>query len=190
MQPETRYVRGPEGHVAYQVLGSGPRDIVFVPDHPNNIEIMWEEPAVVRFFERLATMGRVICFDKRGTGISDPVPLGAIPTIERWMDDPDPDSCSVPRAEVEAAHAETRALVARVVRDIADPDLRVVDPTDALCDAQRCRAVIDGRLMYLDDNHLSPDGSKYVWARIQPRNLRANAVRRWQSPHSAYRPSR
>ena len=44
-------------------------------------------PALARFLERLATMGRVICFDKRGTGISDPVPLGAIPTIERWMDD-------------------------------------------------------------------------------------------------------
>jgi pimeloyl-ACP methyl ester carboxylesterase len=87
MQPRTEYVRGPEGHVAYQVLGEGPRDIVFVPDHPNNIEIMWEEPALARFLERLATMGRLICFDKRGTGISDPVPLGAIPTIERWMDD-------------------------------------------------------------------------------------------------------
>ena len=48
---------------------------------------MWEDPALSRFLERLATMGRVICFDKRGTGISDPVPLGAIPTIERWMDD-------------------------------------------------------------------------------------------------------
>ena len=87
MQPRTQYVKGPEGHVAYQVLGSGSRDIVFVPDHPNNIEIMWENPALSRFLERLATMGRVICFDKRGTGISDPVPLGAIPTIERWMDD-------------------------------------------------------------------------------------------------------
>ncbi len=87
MQPRTQYVRGPEGHVAYQVFGRGPRDIVFVPDHPNNIEIMWEEPALARFLERLATMGRVICFDKRGTGISDPVPLGAIPTLERWMDD-------------------------------------------------------------------------------------------------------
>jgi class 3 adenylate cyclase len=87
MQPRTQYVRGPEGHVAYQVFGRGTRDIVFVPDHPNNIEIMWEEPALSRFLERLATMGRVICFDKRGTGISDPVPLGAIPTIERWMDD-------------------------------------------------------------------------------------------------------
>jgi pimeloyl-ACP methyl ester carboxylesterase len=87
MQPRTRYVKGPEGYVAYQVVGRGPRDIVFIPDHPNNIEIMWEEPALSRFLERLGTMGRVICFDKRGTGISDPVPLGAIPTIERWMDD-------------------------------------------------------------------------------------------------------
>ncbi len=87
MQPRTQYVKGPEGHVAYQVFGKGSRDIVFVPDHPNNIEIMWEDPALSRFLEHLATMGRVICFDKRGTGISDPVPLGAIPTIERWMDD-------------------------------------------------------------------------------------------------------
>jgi class 3 adenylate cyclase len=87
MQPRTQYVKGPEGHVAYQVFGAGSHDTVFVPDHPNNIEIMWEDPALSRFLERLATMGRVICFDKRGTGISDPVPLGAIPTIERWMDD-------------------------------------------------------------------------------------------------------
>jgi class 3 adenylate cyclase len=87
MQPCTRYARGPEGHVAYQVLGRGPRDIVFVPDHPNNIEIMWEEPALARFLERLAAMGRLVCFDKRGTGISDPVPLGALPTVEQWMDD-------------------------------------------------------------------------------------------------------
>jgi class 3 adenylate cyclase len=87
MQPRTQYVRGPEGHVAYQVLGTGARTIVFVPDHPNNIEVMWEEPAVARFLERLATMGRVVCFDKRGTGVSDPVPLGALPTLERWMDD-------------------------------------------------------------------------------------------------------
>jgi len=87
MQPRTHYVKGPEGHVAYQVFGHGPRDIVFIPDHPNNIDIMWEEPALSRFLERLGTLGRVICYDKRGTGISDPVPLGAIPTIERWMDD-------------------------------------------------------------------------------------------------------
>jgi class 3 adenylate cyclase len=87
MQPPTQYVKGPEGHIAYQVFGRGAHDIVFVPDHPNNIEIMWEDPALSRFLERVATMGKVICFDKRGTGISDPVPLGGLPTIERWMDD-------------------------------------------------------------------------------------------------------
>ena len=63
MQPRTEYVRGPEGHVAYQVFGERSRDIVFVLDHPNNIEIMWEESALARFLERLATMGRLICFD-------------------------------------------------------------------------------------------------------------------------------
>jgi class 3 adenylate cyclase len=87
MQPKTRYVQGPEGHIAYQVFGEGPRDIVFVPEHPSNVEIMWEEPSLARFLGRLATMGRVICFDMRGTGLSDPVPLGALPSIEKWMDD-------------------------------------------------------------------------------------------------------
>ena len=55
MQPRTQYVRGLEGHVAYRVLGQGPRDIVLVPDHPNNIEVMWEEPALARFLEETAT---------------------------------------------------------------------------------------------------------------------------------------
>jgi class 3 adenylate cyclase len=87
MLPKTRYAKGPEGHIAYQVFGEGPRDIVFVPDHPTNVEIMWEEPSLARFLTRLAAMGRVICFDMRGTGLSDPVPLGALPTLEKWMDD-------------------------------------------------------------------------------------------------------
>src|SRR5262245_50646544 len=56
MQPRTHYVRGPEGHVAYQVFGRGARDIVFIPDHPNNIDIMWEEPALSRFLERLGSI--------------------------------------------------------------------------------------------------------------------------------------
>ena len=87
MLPKTHYARGPEGHIAYQVFGEGPRGIVFVPDHPTNIEIMWEEPSLARFLMRLGTMGRVICFDMRGTGLSDPVPLGALPALEKWMDD-------------------------------------------------------------------------------------------------------
>src|SRR5215813_15430783 len=70
MQPRTLYVRGPEGHVAYQIFGRGPRDIVFVPDHPNNIiEIMWEDPALARFLERLGTMGERIGDDVGGIAV-------------------------------------------------------------------------------------------------------------------------
>ncbi|MGB5176174.1 MAG: alpha/beta hydrolase, partial [Thermoanaerobaculia bacterium] len=88
MRPKTRYAVNKEGQsVAYQVIGDGPRDIVFIPDWVTNLEVMWEEPTLARFLDRMASIGRLICFDKRGTGVSDPVPLGAIPTWEEWMDD-------------------------------------------------------------------------------------------------------
>jgi pimeloyl-ACP methyl ester carboxylesterase len=88
MRPTTRYAQNKEGQaVAYQVYGDGPPDIVFIPDWVTNLEIMWEEPTLARFLDRLASFGRLICFDKRGAGLSDPVPLGAIPTWEQWMDD-------------------------------------------------------------------------------------------------------
>src|SRR5213594_616359 len=87
MTPDVHYAKGPEGHVAYQVIGGGPVDIVFVPDWVTNLEVMWEEAAIARFLTRLGSIGRLICYDKRGTGISDPVPLGALPTLEQWMDD-------------------------------------------------------------------------------------------------------
>ncbi len=80
-QPETRYARTPEGAVAYQVLGDGPRDLLFIQNWGNNIEVMWEQPLLARFFERLASFARVIVFDKRGTGISDPVPLERLSTM-------------------------------------------------------------------------------------------------------------
>ena len=88
MSPRTRYARNKEGQsVAYQAFGDGPPDIVFIPDWVTNLEIMWEEPTLARFLDRMASFGRLICFDKRGTGVSDPVPLGAVPTWEEWMDD-------------------------------------------------------------------------------------------------------
>ncbi len=88
MRPRTRYAKNKEGQsVAYQAFGDGPPDIVFIPDWVTNLEIMWEEPTLARFLDRMASFGRLICFDKRGTGVSDPVPLGAVPTWEEWMDD-------------------------------------------------------------------------------------------------------
>lgn len=85
--PETQFAHGPEGEVAYQVCGNGPIDLLFVTPWIWNIEIMWEEPRIERFMRRLASFSRVIVFDKRGSGVSDPVPLGALPTLEQWTDD-------------------------------------------------------------------------------------------------------
>lgn len=85
--PPTRYVRSSAGYVAYQTLGEGPRDILFVANWGSNLDAMWEEPSLAHYFHRLARIGRVICFDKRGSGVSDPVPLAALPTLEEWMDD-------------------------------------------------------------------------------------------------------
>lgn len=87
MEPKTSYARSEEGHVAFQVVGDGPLDIVFIPDWVTNVDAMWEEPSLARFLRRLASFSRLICFDKRGSGVSDPVPLGSLPTMEQWMDD-------------------------------------------------------------------------------------------------------
>ena len=88
MKAKTQFARNTGGqYVAYQVCGGGDMDIVFIPDWCTNLDAMWEEPTIERFLSRLASMGRLICFDKRGTGVSDPIPLGAIPTFEEWMDD-------------------------------------------------------------------------------------------------------
>jgi class 3 adenylate cyclase/pimeloyl-ACP methyl ester carboxylesterase len=87
INPPTRYSRSSEGYVAYQTLGEGPRDILFVANWGSNLDAMWEEPSLAYYFHRLARIGRVICFDKRGSGVSDPVALASLPTLEEWMDD-------------------------------------------------------------------------------------------------------
>ncbi len=88
MNPQTRYARNEGGqYIAYQAFGDGAVDLIFIPDWCTNLEIMWEDPTLARFLQRLASFARVICFDKRGTGVSDPVPMGAVPSWEEWMDD-------------------------------------------------------------------------------------------------------
>src|SRR5205807_9920409 len=85
--PETRYARSGDLHIAYQTVGDGPQDLVFVHGWISHIEHVWEEPSVARFFSRLASFTRLILLDKRGTGMSDPVPLDLLPTLEERMDD-------------------------------------------------------------------------------------------------------
>ena len=87
MRPETRYAKKDEWYVGYQVFGSGSLDILFITNWSTNLDAMWDEPTLARFLERLASIGRVICYDRRGTGVSDPMPLAALPTLEDWMDD-------------------------------------------------------------------------------------------------------
>lgn len=69
--PETRYVKSGDVHIAYQVIGDGPIDLVFVPGFVSNVEALWTSPARATFFHRLASFSRLILFDKRGTGMSD-----------------------------------------------------------------------------------------------------------------------
>ena len=82
--PETRYVKSGDVNIAYQVVGDGPFDLIHVPAFVSNLELQWEDPAERRYFERLASFCRLIMFDKRGTGLSDRVPVA---TLEERMDD-------------------------------------------------------------------------------------------------------
>ena len=85
--PTTRYTRSGEVNLAYQIIGSGPADLVLVPGWLSNVECFWEEPRLARFLRRLASFGRLILFDKRGTGLSDRVTLDALPSLEQRMSD-------------------------------------------------------------------------------------------------------
>jgi class 3 adenylate cyclase len=85
--PDTRYARTGGVHIAYQLFGDGPVNAIFVPWWWNNVEAAWEESGVAQFYDRLGSFCRVLVFDQRGTGLSDPVALNALPTLEEWMDD-------------------------------------------------------------------------------------------------------
>ena len=83
--PETRYALSGDVHIAYQVIGDGPFDLVFVPGFVTHMELQWRLPGFGEFLDHLGSFSRLIRFDKRGTGMSDPV-TGA-PTLETRMDD-------------------------------------------------------------------------------------------------------
>jgi pimeloyl-ACP methyl ester carboxylesterase len=86
-RPETRYAKSGDVNIAYQVVGDGPVDLIYVPGWISNVELNWEEPPLAHILERLASFSRLILFDKRGTGLSDPVPTDRLPTLEQRMDD-------------------------------------------------------------------------------------------------------
>jgi class 3 adenylate cyclase len=85
MVPKTQYAKSGDVRIAYQVVGEGPFDLVFVPGFISNLDAAWEEPYRARVWTRLAAFARLIMFDKRGTGLSDRA-VG-VPTLEERMDD-------------------------------------------------------------------------------------------------------
>ena len=102
MRPQTRYARSGDLSIAYQVVGSGPLDLVLNHGWVSNIDLQWDEPYLATFLQRLASFTRLITFDKRGTGLSDRVAPNELPTLEQRIDDV--------RAVMDAAGSEQAAL--------------------------------------------------------------------------------
>ncbi len=100
-KPEVRYAKSGSVHVAYQVFGDGPVNLVVTPGSITHLDYYWDEPGMRRFLERLGKFARVATFDKRGTGLSDR--LTGAPTFEERMDDI--------RAVMDAAHFDNSVLV-------------------------------------------------------------------------------
>lgn len=96
----TAYAKSGTVHVAYQVVGDGPLDLIFIPSAFSHVESNWEEPSVAGFLRRLASFARLIIFDKRGTGMSDRVE--GVATLDERVDDI--------RAVMTAAGSERAAL--------------------------------------------------------------------------------
>ena len=101
MPPDTSYARSGDVHIAYQVTGDGPFDLVYVPPFVSHVELQWQVPSGVALIERLSSFSRLIRFDKRGTGMSDRVE--GVPTLETRMDDV--------RAVMDSAGSEKAAVL-------------------------------------------------------------------------------
>ena len=106
MVPETRYARLGDLHLAYQVLGEGPPDILLLDQWFGHVDAQWDVPPLAELRERLASFGRLIMFDKRGTGLSDPIPTSSLPTLEEFMED-------IP-AVLDAVGSDRPALIANI----------------------------------------------------------------------------
>jgi class 3 adenylate cyclase len=98
--PPTQYAKSGDASIAYQVVGEGPIDLVLVLGFATHLELQWESPPFARFFDRIGSFSRLIIFDKRGTGLSDPVT--EVPILEQRIDDV--------RAVMDAAGSEQAAL--------------------------------------------------------------------------------
>jgi pimeloyl-ACP methyl ester carboxylesterase/class 3 adenylate cyclase len=149
-EPVTRYAHRDGAYLAYQVVGDGPADLVFIDTWVHHVEVWWESPDFARMLRRLAAIGRLVHYDRRGTGLSDPVPLGEFPGLDAQVADlvAVMDDAGVARATLIgfaegaplAIHAATTVpercsalvLVAPSARLLADDDYPIGLPADEL----------------------------------------------------------
>lgn len=188
MTPETQYARLGELHLAYQVLGSGPPDILLLDQWFSHMEAQWDVSALASFRERLVSFGRLIMFDKRGTGLSDPVPTSALPSVEAWMDDVPAvlDAVGSERAHVitnigggimamtfAAAHPERVAslvLVDCFARFQVAPDFPIGAPPEAVPQALAQAEADTGRGVMIDlfaPSLAGDDRLRRAWSRYE-----------------------
>jgi len=126
--PQTRYAKTVDGvHVAYQVVGDGPVDLVYVPGFASHLEYAWQNQEVASFYRGLATRTRLILIDRRGTGMSDRVPDNELPTVEVRMDDV--------RAVMDAIGSERAALLGQF-------DTVAMAAVFAAAHPSRCSAIV------------------------------------------------
>jgi class 3 adenylate cyclase len=103
VDPDTQYARRGDAHIAYQLSGSGPVDLVSVSGWFSHLEGRWELPGFAHYLDRLASFARVLSFDKSGIGLSDPIATSSVPPLEEWIEDV--------RAVMDAAGMERAAIL-------------------------------------------------------------------------------
>lgn len=168
--PVTRFARNGDVHLAYQVVGSSPIDLLFVDDWVHHVEQVWEVPEFARFLRRLSSFARLIHFDRRGTGLSDPVPMDGLPDLETQVEDA--------MAVLDAAGSERPVVLGIQVGSLIAMLLAATHP-------DRCRSLVlyAPAAMALDaPDHPMGLSAAEVEEIIQSliRNVRAAEIRGWR----------
>jgi pimeloyl-ACP methyl ester carboxylesterase len=104
--PTTRYTKLGDDRIAFQVVGDADLDLLYVPGMLSTLDWPWEWPPTAAFIRALASFSRLIFFDRRGCGASDPVPGDRLPTWEEWADEA--------RAVLDAVGSERAAILGAV----------------------------------------------------------------------------
>jgi class 3 adenylate cyclase len=186
--PETRYARLGDLYLAYQVVGDGPQDILLLDQWFTHVDEGWDVPPMADLRERLAGFGRLILFDKRGSGLSDPIPTSELPSLETFMTDvlAVMDAVGSKRAAVianigggilaipfAAAHPDRVShliLVDCFARFLEAPDFPIGLPLEAVAPSLEVAASQTGTGVMLDlfaPSHAADARFRRIWARYE-----------------------